>query len=37
MVCLLVKRGADPLALDSQKIDPIRIAIENCQPNIVTM
>ena len=37
LVCLLLKRGADPLALDKYNIDPIQIATENCQANIVTM
>jgi hypothetical protein len=37
MVCLLLKRGADPLAVDKNNDDPIMIATENCQPNIVTM
>lgn len=33
----MLKRGADPLALDKNNTDPIMIATENCQPNIVTM
>ena len=37
MVCLLLKRGADPLAVDKNNVDPIMIATENCQANIVTM
>ena len=37
MVCLLLKRGADPLAVDKNNDDPITIATENCQPNIVTI
>lgn len=37
LVCLLLKRGADPLALDKNNIDPIQIATENFQPNIVTI
>lgn len=37
MVCLLLKRGADPLSLDKNNIDPIMIATDNCQPNIVTI
>lgn len=37
MVCHLLKRGADPLALDKNNIDPIQIATDNCQANIVTM
>jgi Arf-GAP/coiled-coil/ANK repeat/PH domain-containing protein len=36
-VCLLLKRGADPLAVDKNNIDPIMIAEKNCQPNIVTI
>jgi hypothetical protein len=36
-VCLLLKRGADPLLVDKLGVDPISIAIDNCQPNIVTM
>ena len=37
IVCLLLKRGADPLSVDKNNIDPIQIATENFQPNIVTM
>ena len=37
IVCLLLKRGADPLALDKSNVDPIMIATDNCQPNIVTI
>jgi ankyrin repeat protein len=37
LVCLLLKRGADPLAVDKNNIDPIMIAEKNCQPNIVTI
>ena len=37
MVCLLLKRGANPLAVDKNGVDPIVIATENCQANIVTM
>ncbi|RNA01459.1 arf-GAP with coiled- ANK repeat and PH domain-containing 1 [Brachionus plicatilis] len=37
LVCLLLKRGADPLALDKNNTDPIMIATDNCQPNIVTI
>jgi Arf-GAP/coiled-coil/ANK repeat/PH domain-containing protein len=37
MVCLLLKRGADPLAVDKNNLDPIMIATENCQANIVTI
>ena len=37
IVCLLLKRGADPESLDTEQSSPISIAIENCQPNIVTM
>ncbi len=36
-MCLLLKRGADPLAVDKNNIDPIMIAEKNCQPNIVTI
>ena len=34
---MLLKRGADPLAVDKNNIDPIMIAEKNCQPNIVTI
>lgn len=37
MVCLLLKRGADPLCVDKNDEDPIQIATENCQANIVTI
>lgn len=37
LVCLLLKRGADPLVVDKNNVDSIQIASENCQPNIVTM
>jgi Arf-GAP/coiled-coil/ANK repeat/PH domain-containing protein len=37
MVCLLLKRGADPLSIDKNNEDPIQIATDNCQPNIVTI
>lgn len=37
LVCLLLKRGADPLSVDKNNIDPIMIAEKNCQPNIVTI
>ncbi|CAF0702791.1 unnamed protein product [Brachionus calyciflorus] len=37
LVCLLLKRGADPLSLDKNNVDPIMIATDNCQPNIVTI
>lgn len=34
---MLLKRGADPLAVDKNNVDPIMIAEKNCQPNIVTI
>lgn len=34
---MLLKRGADPLSVDKNNIDPIMIAEKNCQPNIVTI
>lgn len=37
LVCLLLKRGADPLCIDKNNEDPIQIATENCQANIVTI
>ncbi len=37
LVCLLLKRGADPLCVDKNDEDPIQIATENCQANIVTI
>jgi Arf-GAP/coiled-coil/ANK repeat/PH domain-containing protein len=37
LVCLLLKRGADPLCVDKNNEDPIQIATENCQANIVTI
>ncbi len=37
LVCLLLKRGADPLCVDKNDEDPIQIATDNCQPNIVTI
>lgn len=37
LVCLLLKRGADPLSVDKNNEDPIQIATENCQANIVTI
>lgn len=36
-MCLLVKRGADPLIIDKNNNDPIMIAEKHCQPNIVTI
>lgn len=37
MVCLLLKRGANPLSVDKNGLDPIIIATDNCQANIVTI
>ena len=33
----MLKRGADPLAMDNKSVSPISIATDNCQPNIVTI
>jgi Arf-GAP with coiled-coil, ANK repeat and PH domain-containing protein len=37
MVCLLLKRGANPLVTDEFNINPIMIATDSCQANIVTI
>ena len=37
LVCLLLKRGADPILKDANNLDPIQIAVGNYQANIVTI
>ena len=37
VVCLLLRRGADPLSVDKNNEDPIQIATQSCQANIVTI
>ena len=37
LVCLLLKRGADPILQDANNLDPIQIAVGNYQANIVTI